>query len=109
MPILRATSSASASVSPFTGSMNTLWIFSGVFAATSSMSMPPSELAIRHDALRAAVDDHPDVELLADVGALLDQQAAHLLAGGAGLVRDELHAEDLAGALAHFVDASARP
>ena len=47
-PILRATSSASASVSPLTGSTNTLWIFSGVCAATSSMSMPPSELAIRH-------------------------------------------------------------
>ncbi len=47
MPIRRATSSASASVRPFVGSMNTLWIFSGVFAATSSMSMPPSELAIR--------------------------------------------------------------
>jgi hypothetical protein len=29
-------------------SMNVLWIFSGVFAATSSMSMPPSLEAIRH-------------------------------------------------------------
>ena len=45
-PIFRATSSASASVSPRTGSMNTVWIFSGVFAATASMSMPPSELAM---------------------------------------------------------------
>jgi hypothetical protein len=46
MPILRAVSSACASVRPLSGSTSTLWIFSGVFAATSSMSMPPSELAI---------------------------------------------------------------
>src|SRR5882762_2826178 len=42
MPIFAAIPSASASFSPVPGSMNTLWIFSGVFAATSSMSMPPS-------------------------------------------------------------------
>ena len=46
-PILRAASSAWASVNPATGSMATLWIFSGAWAATSSISMPPSELAIR--------------------------------------------------------------
>ena len=46
MPILRATSSAWVSVRPATGSIATLWIFSGVRAATSSISMPPSELAI---------------------------------------------------------------
>ena len=45
-PILRATSRASPSARPACGSTNTLWIFSGVFAATSSMSMPPSEEAI---------------------------------------------------------------
>ena len=28
--------------------MNTLWILCGVLAATSSMSIPPSEEAIRH-------------------------------------------------------------
>ena len=58
MPILRATSSASASVRPLSGSMSTRWIFSGVFAATASMSMPPSELAIRHTRCVHAVDDH---------------------------------------------------
>src|SRR5262249_45736996 len=58
----------------------------------------------QHDLLRAAVDHHADVELLADVGAFLDQQAPHLLAFGPGLVRDELHAEDLLGAQPHFVE-----
>src|SRR5258706_4809875 len=42
MPIFAAMPSASGSLSPVPGSMNTLWIFSGVLAATSSMSMPPS-------------------------------------------------------------------
>src|SRR5882762_5599415 len=42
MPIFAAIPSASASLSPVPGSMNALWIFSGVLAATSSMSMPPS-------------------------------------------------------------------
>ena len=51
-----------------------------------------------------AVDDHADVELLPDVGALLDQQPAHLLPVRTGLVGDELHAQDLAGQRAHFVD-----
>ena len=103
MPILRATSSASLSVRPATGSMATLWIFSGVFAATSSMSMPPSELAISVTRCATAVDHHADVELLLDVGTVFDQQAPHLLAVRAGLVRDELHAEDLARVLLHLV------
>ena len=45
-PIWRAMSSASLSFSPVPGSINTLWIFSGVCSATASISMPPSELAI---------------------------------------------------------------
>ena len=45
-PIFFATPRASPSVSPAAGSTNTLWILSGVFAATSSMSMPPSAEAI---------------------------------------------------------------
>ena len=49
--------------------------------------------------LRRAVGEHGDVVLLLDVGAFLDQQAAHLLALRPGLVGDELHAEDLAGEL----------
>ena len=47
--------------------------------------------------LRGAIGEHGDVVLLLDVGAFLDQEAAHLLALRAGLVGDELHAEDLAG------------
>ena len=39
--------------------------------------MPPSELAIKRDALRGAVDDHADIEFFADIGALLHQQAIH--------------------------------
>ena len=52
------------------------------------MSMPPSLDAISATRLRRAVGDHRDVVLLLDVGAFLDQQAPHLLAFGAGLVRD---------------------
>jgi hypothetical protein len=47
------------------------------------------------DLLRGAVGQRGDVVFLLDVGAFLDQQAAHLLAFGAGLVGDQLHAEDL--------------
>jgi hypothetical protein len=36
---------------------------------------------------------------LLDVGAFLDEQPAHLLALRAGLVRDQLHAQDLRGQL----------
>ena len=56
----------------------------------------------QHHALRRAIDDHADVELLLDVGAFLDQQTPHLLPLRAGLVGDELHAEDLIRQLAHF-------
>ena len=57
----------------------------------------------RH-ALRGAIDDHADIQFLGDVGALLDQQAAHLLAGRARLVGNELHAENLGCALLDLVD-----
>jgi len=55
----------------------------------------------RH-ALRAAVHHHADVELLLDVGALLDEEPPHFLPFGPGLVRLQHHAEDLAGPFAHF-------
>ena len=58
----------------------------------------------QRDALRAAVDDHADVEFLFDVRAFLHQQPAHLLPARAGLVRDQLHAEDLGRALLHLVE-----
>ena len=58
----------------------------------------------QRDLLRVAVGHGGDVVFLLDVGAFLDQQAAHLLARGAGLVGLELHAEDLLGELLHVVD-----
>jgi hypothetical protein len=45
--------------------------------------------------LRHAVGHQRNVQFLLDVGAFFDQQAIDLLAFRAGLVRDQLHAEDL--------------
>ncbi len=56
----------------------------------------------RH-ALGGAVGDGGHVIFLLDVGAVFDQQAADLLAQRAGLVRDQLHAENFSGQLADFV------
>jgi len=53
--------------------------------------------------LRGPVGHHRDVVLLADVRAFLDVQAANLLAFGAGLMRLELHAQDLAGQVLHLI------
>jgi len=55
------------------------------------------------DLLRGTVSQGSDVVFVLDVGAFLDQEVAHLLAFGAGLVGDQLHAEDLGRVLAHFV------
>ena len=57
----------------------------------------------RHS-LRGTIDDHADIEFLGDVGALFDQQSPHLLPAGSGLVRDQLHAEDLGGTLLDLID-----
>ena len=58
-----------------------------------------------HDAdlLGLAVDDDTDVEFFLDVGAFLDQQPADLLSFRAGLVGDQLHAEDGSGVLTDFI------
>jgi hypothetical protein len=104
MPILRATSAASASVEAarrIDGHFMDLFRvlrrdFLDVHAAFGRSH--------QGDALRDSVDDHADVELLLDVGALLDQQAPHLLSLRPRLVRDELHAEDLLRLVAHFVE-----
>jgi hypothetical protein len=87
----------------FLGSTKTLRIFSGVSWATFSISMPPSEEAIIATGLGGAIGQRSNVVLLADVGTLFDQQATDLLADRPGLVRHQLHAEDLAGKLADFV------
>ena len=86
--------------------MKTLRIFSGVSCATCSMSMPPSLEPISATFWVARSVSDGDVVLLLDVGAFLDQQAAHLLALGPGLVGLELHAEDLPGQRLDLVRAS---
>ena len=54
--------------------------------------------------MRGAIGDDADVVFLLDVGAFLNEQATHFLALRAGLVRNQLHAQDLGGKLAHLVD-----
>jgi arylsulfatase A-like enzyme len=54
--------------------------------------------------LRGAVGYHRQVILFLDIGAVFDVQAPHLLAQRAGLVRLELHAQDVAGARLDLVD-----
>jgi hypothetical protein len=56
------------------------------------------------DAARDAVDQHREVELFGDLGAFLDVEAVHLLAGRAGLDRHQRLTEHLAGVLLHLVD-----
>ena len=53
--------------------------------------------------LRTAIHDHRHVHFFFDVRAIFDKQAAHLLTGCARLMRDELHAEDLAREFAHLL------
>ena len=50
------------------------------------------------DLLRGAVGDQRDVQFVLDVGAVFDVQAADLLALSAGLVGDQLHAQNVGGA-----------
>jgi hypothetical protein len=71
--------------------------------------MPPSEEAIIATFCVVAVGQRCNVVFLADVSAFFDQQPTNLLAFRAGLVRDQLHAEDLAGVLAHFRPATWPP
>jgi hypothetical protein len=60
----------------------------------------------QHHFLRAAVHHHAHVELLANVGTLLDQQAAYLLPFGTRLVRHQVHAENLLREVAYLVQRS---
>ena len=55
-----------------------------------------------------AVEDEAEVELAVDGGAFFDEEALDFLAGGAGLVRDELHAEDGFGGGVGVIDGSWR-
>ncbi len=55
--------------------------------------MPPAALAIMHRDLAARSISDAEVELALDLQPFLDQDAADLLAGGARLIGDELHAD----------------
>ena len=57
------------------GSIASLRIFSGVLAATSSISMPPSVDAITATRAVPRSTTHAEVELARDVAALLDEHA----------------------------------
>ena len=58
----------------------------------------------QRDLLRRAIDDHADIELLLDIGAVFDQQPANFLSARTRLVCDQLHAENFRGARADFFD-----
>ncbi len=55
-------------------------------------------------ALRGAVDHHPHVQFLGDVGALFHEQTLHQAPLGAGLVGHQRHAENLRGELMHLFE-----
>jgi hypothetical protein len=56
------------------------------------------------DAAHLSVDQHGDVELALDVAALLDVEALHGLAGGSGLLGDQLMAQHRLRAGTHVLD-----
>ncbi len=58
---------------------------------------------------RGAVEHQAEIELAVDGRAGFDQQALDLLSRRAGLVRDELHAEDGLGCGVGVLDRSWRP
>jgi hypothetical protein len=76
----------------------------GVEWATSSMSMPPSLEAIRATfcVARSVTSDTYSSFLMSAPSSMY--RRADLLAFGAGLVRHQLHAQDLLGQLLHVVD-----
>ena len=88
---------------PVPGSMCSRRIFSGSLAATSSMSMPPAALAMMTGRRGRAVDQDAQIELALDLEPFLDEHAADLLALGAGLMRDQRHADHLLRELLGFV------
>ena len=77
--------------------MKTLTIFSGVAAATSSMSMPPAALAIITGLPRGAIEHEAQVQLARHLQPFFDEHARHDAPFRAGLMRDERHADHLAG------------
>ena len=72
------------------------------------MSTPPSVDAMKAMRRLSRSTTMPRYISRGHVEALLDVEPADLLPLGAGLVRDELHAEDLLGELARFCGAALR-
>ena len=54
--------------------------------------------------LRDAIDDHADIQLFADVGALLHQQPLHQPSLRTGLMRHQSHAKDVGCVCMHLVE-----
>ena len=98
-PIAVATLRHWKSTSPTPGSMYSLWIASG--CRRGDLLDVDAALGARDhdDALRVAVDHQREVELALDPRGALDEHAAHALALGPGLRRDERGAEHLVGDL----------
>ena len=86
---------------PVAGSTEKVTIFSGVLCATSSILTPPSVETTNDTSRGFAVDQDREIELLVDVGAVLDVEPVDLLAVRAGLHRDQRRAQHLLG---EFVD-----
>ena len=67
------------------------------------MSMPPAALAMITGRAGRAIDEDAQIELALDLQPFLDEHAADLPALGAGLVRDQRHADHLLRELLGFV------
>ena len=65
---------------PVAGSTEKVTIFSGVLWATSSMLTPPSVDTTNETSRGLAIDQDREIELLVDVGAVLDVEPVDLLA-----------------------------
>ena len=74
----------------------------GSLAATSSISMPPAAEAMNTSLARPAVEHNAEVELACDRQRLFDQEPLDFPALGAGLVGDQIHAEDFARQFSGF-------
>ncbi len=82
-------------LSPIIGSIGSVMIRSGVLAATSSISIPPSVLAIIETALGFPIDHYPEVKLARNFAGLFDIHPAHDSSLGTGLMGYERLAEQL--------------
>ena len=56
-----------------------------------------------NDVAGGAIDEQAEIKFALDVEAFFDEQALDDAAGGAGLRRDQLHAENVAGEIGGFV------